>query len=211
SSHFQLQLTMDSPMPELAERFELSLPAGWQQQLPESTLTSDVDKMTFVLQLARWNIANKSGGPFAAAVFERETNRLIAVGVNRVVPQHCSLAHAEAMAIALAQQSLHTHDLSTASKHGFELFASGQPCVQCFGMTWWSGLTRLIVGARSEDIEQLTQFCEGPLPDGWQQLLANRTPLPPVEVQMDICREHAREVLISYAQSDGPNYSPGRS
>ena len=196
-------------MPDFAERFELSLPPGWQQQLPTCELTTDVEKMSFVLDLVTWNVNNRSGGPFAAAVFERESNRLVSIGVNRVVPQHCSLAHAEAIAIALAQASLKTHDLSAASEFGFELFASGQPCVQCFGMTWWSGLSRLVIAARAEDIEELTQFREGPLPDQWHELLSNRHPLPSVEVVRDICRDKACELLRGYSQSGGQNYSPG--
>ncbi len=200
---------MDCPVTELADRFELSLPDGWRQQIPLSPLTNDVDRMQFVLGLAQWNINNKTGGPFAAAVFERQSGELISIGLNRVVPQFCSLAHAEAIAIALAQKSLATHDLSTAAKTGFELFASGQPCVQCFGMTWWSGLSRLVVGARSTDIEELTEFREGPLPDKWRQQLSDRQPLLPVEVEIDVCREEARSVLASYTNAGGLNYSPG--
>lgn len=196
-------------MPDFAERFELSLPPGWRQQLPTRELTTDVEKMSFVLDLVTWNINNRSGGPFAAAVFERDSNRLISIGVNRVVPEHCSLAHAEAIAIALAQASLKTHDLSAASEFGFEMFASGQPCVQCFGMTWWSGLSRLVIAARAEDIEELTQFREGPLPNQWHELLSNRHPLPAVEVVRDVCRDKACELLADYSQSGGQNYSPG--
>ena len=45
----------------------------------------------------------RSGGPFGAAVFGPD-DRIIAVGVNRVLPHACSLAHAEMMAYMLAQQ-----------------------------------------------------------------------------------------------------------
>lgn len=195
----------------LASEFHICLPDGWQQQLPTIPLTSDEQKMEFVISLGEWNIRNGTGGPFAAAVFDRDTSSIISIGVNRVVPQTCSLAHAEAVAIALAQQACGTHDLSGSSAHGMELFASGQPCVQCFGMTWWSGVNRLVIGARSSDIEGLTQFREGPLPAGWQNLLASRQPLPPVEVQTDVCRERACDLLREYTRSGGINYSPGDS
>ena len=158
----------------------------------------------------RWNISHETGGPFAAAVFCRETNELISIGVNRVVPHHCSLAHAEAVALALAQQSRATHDLSEDPDRSYELFASGQPCVQCFGMVWWSGVTRLIIGARASDIEELTGFHEGPLPERWQDKLASRSPLPSVDVIQDVCRKKAREVLRMYTKSGGDNYSPGQ-
>lgn len=193
----------------IQDSVELSLPTDWQSQLPDDLLTSDSGKMKFVVSLAEWNIRNQHGGPFAAAVFDTHSHELVSIGLNRVVPQTCSLAHAEALAIALAQRRFKTHDLSRTATARFELFASGQPCVQCFGMVWWSGLTRLVIGARSTDIEELTQFREGPLPEDWQQILSSRSPLPPVEVITDICREEARAVLKEYAESGGRNYGPG--
>lgn len=195
----------------LASAFQISLPAGWQQQLPSTPLISDEEKMEFVISLGEWNIRGNTGGPFAAAIFDRRTHEIVSIGVNRVVPQSCSLAHAEAVAIALAQQARSTHDLSLGTGDGVALFASGQPCVQCFGMTWWSGVNRLVIGARSSDIEELTQFREGPLPDSWQQLLAQRQPLPPIDVRTDVCRDRACELLREYTATGGTNYSPGLS
>lgn len=195
-------------MKKLSDRFVISLPDDWETQLPTSLLTDDVSKMEFVIQLAAWNVKNQTGGPFAAAVFSRSRHALVSIGVNRVVPGKCSLAHAEAVAIALAQQQLQTHDLSASKTDEFELFASGQPCVQCFGMVWWSGLTRLVIGARSSDIEELTSFREGPLPDGWQSRLSNRSPMPPIEVVTDVRRSEARRVLEAYTSGGGENYGP---
>jgi hypothetical protein len=53
--------------------------------------------MRFVLDLARENVA-ASGGPFAAAVFEDASGRLLAAGANRVVASGCSCAQAEILA-----------------------------------------------------------------------------------------------------------------
>lgn len=167
--------------------------------------------MRFVLRLARWNLRDCGGGPFGAAVFCRSTGRLVSVGVNRVVSTKCSLAHAEVMAVALAQRSVGTHDLAADSSTTFELYTSGQPCIQCFGMIWWSGITRLVIGARAADIEQLTGFCEGPLPTDWIQTLASRPSLPRVEVVTDVLREEACGLLSEYAAADGQNYSPGHA
>lgn len=197
-------------MEPLQHRFEISLPTGWQQQLPATPLRNDIDKMRYVIELGQWNIKHKTGGPFASAVFCRDTDALISIGVNRVVPANCSLAHAEAVAIALAQQQLSTHDLSAAGSGRYELFASGQPCVQCFGMVWWSGITRLAIGARSEDIEELTPFQEGPLPAAWQHQLASRSGQPAVQVVTDIEREAARTLLANYTASGGANYGPSK-
>lgn len=204
------KLRLGQKLKPLVHKFDVSLPEGWEEQLPTSELSSEISRMQFVLQLASWNVANKTGGPFAAAIFESDTGELVSIGVNRVVPSHCSIAHAEAVAIALAQQKLQSHDLADAGGK-YELFASGQPCVQCFGMTWWSGVTRLVIGARSSDIERLTSFREGPLPDNWQSLLADRDPLPPIEVVQDVCRTEACEVLANYTKAGGDNYSPGQT
>lgn len=171
--------------------------------------------MTFVLKLAEWNISQPAdgepGGPFAAAIFDSHSHELISIGVNQVVPANCSLAHAEAVAIALAQQQLATHDLSSVGNRTYEMFASGQPCVQCFGMTWWSGIQRLVIGARASDIESIAGFDEGPIPADWQSLLSDRGPLPPVAVVTDVCRKEARRLLQNYVDIGGTNYTPGHS
>ena len=67
--------------------------------------------MRLVIELARTNFQRDTGGPFAAAVFDEASARLVAIGVNRVVPMRCSSAHAEVMALSLAQRAAGTHDL----------------------------------------------------------------------------------------------------
>ncbi len=52
-----------------------------------------------------------SGGPFGAVVFGPD-DKVIAAGVNRVMPHATSLAHAENMAYMLAQQRLQTPRLN---------------------------------------------------------------------------------------------------
>jgi hypothetical protein len=44
------------------------------------------DRMAFVLRLWARNISEKSGGSFAAAVFERDSGKLVAAVVNPVLP-----------------------------------------------------------------------------------------------------------------------------
>ena len=74
------------------------------------------DRMRFVIAMALENVKRKTGGPFAAALFDRATGDLIATGVNRVVPLNCSLAHAEMLAIGCAQQQLDTFDLGATGR-----------------------------------------------------------------------------------------------
>lgn len=168
------------------------------------------ERMQWVLGLARRNIIEASGGPFGAAIFEIESGRLVAAAVNRVIPSHTSISHAETLALALAQQKLKSHDLSAPGLPAMELVASAQPCIQCFGNTWWSGVQGLVIGARAEDVESIVGFHEGPLPEGWPELLENRpAPLPPVRVARDLARAEACEVLELYRDSGGLVYNAG--
>lgn len=165
-------------------------------------------RMDFVIRLAARNVAERTGGPFGAAVFEQETGRLIAPGVNIVVSSHCSLAHAEAMAIMVAQQVCGVFDLSADSLPPLELVTSAQPCIQCYGNVWWSGLQRLVVGASKADVERLTRFREGPVPGNWVETLEQRPPLPPIRVIQGVLRAEACAVLQAYAESGGVVYNP---
>ncbi len=90
-----------------------------------------------------------------------------------------------------------------------ELVTSSQPCIQCYGNLWWSGLRRLVVGARKEDVETLTGFAEGPLPADWTEQLEHRPPLHPIAVIRDVLREEACAVLRRYRQQGGKVYNPG--
>src|SRR6185503_20926793 len=63
---------------------------------------SDDDRMRVAIELARQNVARGTGGPFGAAIFDRETGALISVGVNSVVRLNNSTLHAEMLAIMMA-------------------------------------------------------------------------------------------------------------
>ena len=194
-------------------KIEITLPTWLQEeaeQLPAEGLPDARSRMAWVLSLARRNIEEETGGPFGAAVFERESGKLVAAAVNRVIPSRTSISHAETLALALAQQTLQSHDLSAPGLPAMELVASAQPCIQCFGNTWWSGVKGLLIGARAEDVESIVGFREGPLPEGWPELLENRPkPLPSVQVERDLLREEAQAVLALYRDSGGAVYNAG--
>lgn len=124
---------------------------------------SDADKVALAITLSRHNIDARTGGPFGAAVFG-PNDRIVAIGVNRVLPQNCSIAHAENMAYMLAQQRLQRARLNENAdgvRDGrYTLATSAQPCCQCYGATVWAGIDRLLIGARSEDVMALTEFDE---------------------------------------------------
>jgi tRNA(Arg) A34 adenosine deaminase TadA len=163
-------------MTELPFAFTLSLPewavAGFAA-LPEFVATAK-QRMRLVLELARRNVLEESGGPFAAAVFEHGNGRLVAVGVNRVMPANCSSAHAEVMALSLAQQRLQVYDLGGPGQPVFELVVNWRPCAMCFGAVLWSGIRRLTIAGSGPQLEALTGFDEGPLPRQWRAELARR-------------------------------------
>lgn len=156
------------------------------------------DRMLFVCELARRNVEMKTGGPFGAGVFD-STGNLVAVGVNRVEPLGVSIAHAEIVALSLAQGLLGTYDLGT--RGNFELVTSTEPCAMCLGAVPWSGIRRVICGARDQDARAVG-FDEGDKPDSWKEKLERRG----IVVQVDVCRDVAMEVLREYVRRGGEIY-----
>ncbi len=191
---------MDTALTMLPARIDLLLP-DWVADVvdPARTFPADADKVALAVELSRLNVEHGSGGPFGAAVFGPD-HRVIAAGVNRVVPQNTSLAHAENMAYMLAQQHLQTFRLN-AVLAPVTLATSAQPCCQCYGATVWAGIDRLLIGARAEDVMELTPFDEGPLPADWAGELEKRG----IAVVRDLHRDAACAVLRRYGE-DGARY-----
>lgn len=163
-------------------------------------------RMKLVITLARQNIEHKTGGPFGAGIFERESGRLVAVGVNQVERSNCSIAHAETLAIALAQRVIGSYDLAGKKGSSYELVTTTEPCVMCLGAACWSGVRRVVCGARDEDAREIG-FDEGPKPPDWVRSLEGRG----ISVEKDVLREHARAVLIEYQRNGGLIYNSGRA
>ncbi|MCP9455713.1 MAG: nucleoside deaminase [Nitrospira sp.] len=161
--------------------------------------------MRFVIELASMNVINRTGGPFAAAVFETRTGRLVSIGVNVVVLTGCSLAHAEMVALANAQHTVRHFDLGAAGIPRHELVTSSEPCAMCFGAIPWSGIRRVLCGARSSDAEAIG-FDEGPKPRQWITALKQRG----ITVVRDLCRREAVAVLQQYKQRGGIIYNAHR-
>ena len=102
--------------------------------------------MRLAIDLAREN-ASHGGGPFGAILVEAESGRVVAPGVNLVVPLNCSMAHAEMVAISIAQQLERSHDLGASGLPALQLVTSTEPCAMCLGAIPWSGITSLVCGA----------------------------------------------------------------
>ena len=178
----------------------ISLPT-WLDTIKSNEISceNDIDKMNIVIELAKKNIENHTGGPFSAAVFDCNSNEIISFGVNLVEPMQTSIAHAEMIALIFAQQNLKTHRLDTGV---YELISLAQPCAMCYGALFWSGIKRLVYGATKEDVQFLTGFDEGPLPENWIIELNKRG----VDVIGKIRQNEACHVLSSYIENNGNLY-----
>ena len=157
-------------------------------------------QVALAIALARGNVEHATGGPFGAAVFDAD-GKLVAVGVNRVEPLGSSLAHAEIVALAGAQQKLQRARINADGRR-YTLATSAQPCCQCYGAIVWAGIDELLIAARTRDTETLAGFDEGPLPPDWSGQLERRG----IRVQRDIRRDAARAVLAAYSKRGGPRY-----
>ena len=181
----------------------LNLPA-WIEDLtePGAIYKTTEDRMRLVVELSRLNVRHATGGPFGAAVFDRDTGELLAPGVNLVTTGNCSVAHAEIVALMVAQQALGDFDLGGPGRPHYELVASTEPCAMCLGATPWSGVRGLVTGARGEDAEEIG-FDEGAKPDDWIRSLEERG----ISVTRDVLRDEAATVLREYAVSKGEIYN----
>jgi tRNA(Arg) A34 adenosine deaminase TadA len=183
----------------------LTLPSWLEEILAGQDLVfpDHSERMRWVIELSRQNVEHGSGGPFAAAIFNSGSGKLLAAGVNRVEPLNCSPAHAEVMAIAFAQHDLQAWDLGKDAGNPAELVSSSQPCLMCLGATLWSGVTRLVYGATAADVTAILGFDEGPLPVAWIQELQKRG----IAVEAGLLRAEAVAVLGLYTKKQGTIYN----
>jgi tRNA(Arg) A34 adenosine deaminase TadA len=193
-------------MHHLYPRLVVSVPE-WVSDLIDASpgaLRTPEARMRLAISLARENAA-RGGGPFGAVVFEDVSGRVVAPGVNLVVPLGCSLAHAETVAIAIAQQAIGGYDLGAPGQPAMQLVTTAEPCAMCLGAIPWSGVKSVLCGATGDDAEGVG-FDEGAKPDSWPEALAARG----IQVTRGICREEAAAVLVEYARGGGLIYNGGR-
>lgn len=153
--------------------------------------------MRLVHRLADRNWREGNGGPFAALVAERDTGRIVSVGVNVVLASGVSSAHAEVVALGLAQTATGGWDLGGAGLPVHELVVNWRPCVQCYGATLWSGVRSLVVAGQGPELEEITTFDEGPLGADWAEQFEARG----IEVVGDVLRDEALAVFRDYREA----------
>jgi tRNA(Arg) A34 adenosine deaminase TadA len=191
----------------LQQHFDIRLP-GWVAgfvdhwlSAPGSGLVSETQRMELAVALSAENIRQKTGGPFGAIVVEENSHALAGVGINLVTHLNLSAAHAEIVALSLAQGRAQSWNLR--SNGPMQLVTSCEPCSMCFGAVPWSGVSSVICGARREDAEA-AGFDEGDKPKHWVASLQERG----IAVRQDVLREHAARVLLDYAANEGAIYHP---
>lgn len=181
---------------------QLELPA-WVGPFLENwsePLTTISQRMQLAIALSNENVQQQTGGPFGSVVVDEATSELVAVGVNLVTSSGLSMAHAEIVALSLAQAALGKWNLSDSGS--LQLLSSCEPCAMCFGAVPWSGVKSLICGARKKDAEA-AGFDEGDKPDQWVRSLQRRG----IVVQCGVLKTEAAAVLSSYKESGGAIYN----
>lgn len=163
------------------------------------------ERMQLIIKLSRLNIKHETGGPFGAGIFESKSGRLISVGVNLVESADCSIAHAEMVAIAIAQRVIGSYDLGYKKDIAYQLVTSTEPCAMCLGAIPWSGVRSVVCGARDEDARSIG-FDEGYKPTDWINLLESRG----ISVVRDVLRQEAKAVLLEYERRGGLIYNAGQ-
>jgi tRNA(Arg) A34 adenosine deaminase TadA len=102
----------------------------------------------------------------------------------------------------IAQRVMGTNDLGAGGIPACELVTSTEPCAMCLGAVPWSGVRRVVCGARGDDACAIG-LDEGAKPDDWPGELARRG----IEVVRDVLRDEARAVLRHYGESGGVLYN----
>lgn len=192
-------------MVSLEKSISLSLP-DWFDGIGQPLVFPANDTkaaMQLAIYLSRANVTHQTGGPFGALVVQMNEGRVISAAVNCVEAQSCSSAHAEIMALSLAQKARKTWNLAETDESPLTLITSCEPCAMCWGAIPWSGVKTIVCGANKYDAE-LAGFDEGARPSTWIEDLNARG----IEVLTGVLREEAASVLMYYAQSGQTIYNP---
>ncbi len=195
SDRSALELHLEQELPGWLRELASSLPAALP--LDPSAL------MRIALDVLQEHITRKTGGPFAALVVESRSGRLMGIGVNRVVPSSDCTAHAEIIALRMANAATKSFDLEGSCT----LVTTAQMCGMCLTAAIWSGVGRIIIGARAADTEALAGFDVGILTPDWLEQLRRRG----IEVLVDVERERARSELKRYVDEGGVVYNGHRA
>ena len=184
-------------------RVVIEYPA-WVQDVVDwqRALRSDEERMRLAIRIAHENVERATGGPFGAIIVERESGKLVAVGMNSVVRANNCTLHGEMVAFMMAQQRLRSYTLAAPGMLAHELVTSCEPCAMCLGGALWSGVKRIVCGAARDDASRLS-FEEGPVfPESYRYLEERG-----IEITRNVLRAEARAVLEQYRARGGKIYN----
>lgn len=159
-------------------------------------------RMELAVALSAENIRQQTGGPFAALVVDEDKKELVSVGLNLVTSSGLSIAHAEMVALSLAQARMDEWDLAKAGS--MQLVSTCEPCAMCFGAVPWSGVKSVVCGAGKADAEA-AGFDEGDKPNDWVRSLQRRG----IVIQTGVLQQKAAQVLTDYKTSGATVYNAG--
>lgn len=182
---------------EISTSFGVEVPS-WvvsEAQAAGPSLPTLEERMALVNRLADLNFRDGGGGPFAAIVVERASGVVLSAGVNRVLASKLSMAHAEVVALSLAQRRRGNWDLGAKGDAGTELVVNWRPCLQCCGAVLWSGVSHVVIPDDSTLLEEITGFDEGPVVEDWVGEFARRG----IDVTKGVGLADALQVLRDYA------------
>ena len=168
----------------------------------DAVYRTDEERMRLAIALSRANVEHRTGGPFGAAIFESESGRLVAVGMNSVVRLNNCTLHGEMVAFMMAQARVQSFTLNAPHLPAHELVTSCEPCAMCLGATLWSGVRRVVYAAGREDAARL-HFDEGPVfPESYRYLEERG-----ITIVRNLLRDEAVAVLEQYQADAGTIYN----
>jgi tRNA(Arg) A34 adenosine deaminase TadA len=177
---------------------------GWVRDAIDwdAAYRTDEERMRLAIAVSSENVEHDTGGPFGAAIFESESGRLVAVGMNSVVRLNNCTLHGEMVAFMMAQARVGSFTLNAPQLPAHELVTSCEPCAMCLGATLWSGVRRLVYGAGREDAARL-RFDEGPVfPESYRYLEERG-----IAIVRNVLRDEAVAVLDRYRAKSGTIYN----
>jgi len=151
------------------------------------------DKKVFfmkkVLEMARENIKNGKGGPFAAIVVK--DGQIVGEGTNLVTSTNDPTAHAEIVAIRNACKNLGVFHLT-----GCEIYTSCEPCPMCLGAVYWARIEKIYYAGTREDAKE-AGFDDSKF---YEEICK---PIDEREVPMEnLLREDARKVFREWIEKE---------
>jgi hypothetical protein len=141
-------------------------------------------------------------GTVRGGVFDLSTNRLVTPGVNLVAAINLSTAHAEIMAIMIAQQIVGHSDLGGRGRPPTSRSPARSRAPSARGRSLGWGVPALCVRGQGRDARDIG-FDEGPKVPGWVSSMERRG----IIVVRDVCCDEVAAELKECAKSEGKIYN----